>query len=252
MGSLKTPRQLKKLMVYILGQRPDEFGLIPDGNGFVRVKDLVKAVSEEPGWGYVRQSHIHEVLLTCSSHNFILHDEHIKVSSPAAAVKPVAGVSPPKILYCCVRRKAYPVVCQKGITPAGHQHALLATTEELALRIGRRRDPKPILLTVQAQRAAEAGASFSRQGELIYMVDHIPVEYFSGPPLPKEKKDTQKPKEVAPIFPEVPPGSFTLDMERSRELQQQQLKRKGLKKEVAWKKEARRLRRRHKGPWADE
>ena len=34
-------------MAYVLGQRPDEFGLVPDEKGFVRVKDFVKAISEE-------------------------------------------------------------------------------------------------------------------------------------------------------------------------------------------------------------
>ena len=122
------------------------------------------------------------------------------------------------------------------------------------MRIGPRRDQKPVLLTVQAQRVAEAGVIFSRQGELIYLVDHVPVEYFSGPPLPEEKKrrkETQARTTEPPPLSEFLPGSFTLDMERSQELQQQRLKRKGLKKDVAWKKDVRRLRRKRKGPWSE-
>jgi putative RNA 2'-phosphotransferase len=254
MGSPKTPKQLMKLMAYVLGQRPDEFGLVPDENGFVRVKDLVRAISEESGWGYVRKSHVHEVLVTCSENCFVVQDEFIRIAGRDEAIKPLVGIFPPKVLYCCVRRKAYPVVCRNGIIPMGQTYVFLATTTELAARIGRRRDQKPVLLTVQAQRAAEAGVTFSRQGELIYMVDHVPVEYFSGPPLPQEKKgrkEAQEPTMEPPSLPEFLPGSFTLDMERSRELQQQRLKRKGLKKDVAWKKDARRLRRKGKGPWSE-
>jgi putative RNA 2'-phosphotransferase len=254
MGNKKTPQQLKKLMAYVLGQRPDEFGLVPGENGFVPVKDLVKAISEEAGWGYVRKSHIHEVLMTCSHNCFIVQDDCIRMENPDEATKPLVGIFPPKVLYCCVRRKAYPVVCQKGIIPMGQPRVLLTTTTGLALRIGQRRDQKPVLLTVQAQRAAEAGVTFSRQGELIYMVDHVPVEHFSGPPLPQEKKERKEAQELAtrpPSLPDFMPGSFTLDMERSHELQQQRLKRKGLKKDVAWKKDTRRLRRKQKGPWSE-
>ena len=246
MGKRKTPRQLSKLMHYVLGRRPDEFGLVPDDEGFVRIKVLLKALSEEPGWGYVRRSHLHEVLLTSSKDAFVVEADCIRDGNRDDAVSPVAGVVPPKLLYHALRRKAYPVVCEKGIHPMGQHHVFLATTKEMALRMGTRRDPKPVLLTVQARRASEAGVTFSRQGELLYRVDHVPVGYFSGPPLPKEKKEAPKAKKERPLAPEALAGSFALDMERSQELQQQRLKKKGLKKDIQWKKDARKLRRKHR------
>jgi len=246
MGKLRTPRQLSKLMHYVLGRRPDEFGLVPDDEGFLRIKDLLKAMSEEPGWGYVRRSHVHEVLITSSNDAFVVEADRIRAGSRDDAASPVAGVVPPKLLYHALRRKAYRVVCEKGISPMGQHHVFLATTKEMALRMGCRRDPKPVLLTVQARRAFEAGVTFSRQGELLYTVDHVPVGYFSGPPLPKEKKEAPKAKKEPPFAPEALAGSFALDMERSRELQQQRLKRKGLKKDIQWKKDARKLRRKHR------
>ncbi|MBW1741195.1 MAG: RNA 2'-phosphotransferase [Deltaproteobacteria bacterium] len=262
MGRGKDPKQLGKLMSYILGRRPDEFGLVPDDQGFVRLKELLKAITEEPRWGYVRKSHIHEVLMTSSEEPFVLKDDKIKATCQDDALNPEEGIAPPKLLYHCVRRRAYPVVCQHGIIPLGQARVFLATTQELAQRMGKRRDPAPVLLTIQAQRAFEAGVKFSKQGEFIYITDHVPVGYFTGPPLPKEKREAPKPKKepVAhragvlpyssasrpgsrPVIPEERPGSFTFDMERSRTLQQQRLRRKGLKKEIAWKKDVRRLRR---------
>jgi len=233
-------------MVYVLGHRPDEFGLVPNEQGFVRLKDVVKAISEEPGWGYVRKSHIHEVLITFREDSFATEGDRIKAAHPHESVSPVPDVVPPKLLYYCVRRKAYPVVCRKGLTRMGQHHVFLATTQELALRMGERRDSKPVLLTIQAQRASETGVAFSMQGGLIYVVDHVPVGYFSGPPLPKEKKEATKPKKEALLTPETLPGTFTLDMERSRELQQQKLKRKRARKEIAWKKDARKFRQKHR------
>jgi putative RNA 2'-phosphotransferase len=128
----------------------------------------------------------------------------------------------------------------------GQHQVFLATTKEMALRMGRRRDIKPVLLTIQALRASEAGVTFSRQGEELYMADHIPLGYFSGPPLPNEKEEPSKPKRESTFAPEALAGSFALDMERSPELQQQKLKRKGLKKDIQWKKDARKLGRRRR------
>jgi putative RNA 2'-phosphotransferase len=121
---------------------------------------------------------------------------------------------------------------------------MLATTEALAQRMGKRRDAQPVLLTVQAQRACEAGVQFSKYGEFIYITDHVPVGYFTGPPPPQvEKTEVRKPRKEPASIPEDLPGSFIFDAERSRTLQQQQLKRKGLRKEIAWKQEARKSRR---------
>jgi putative RNA 2'-phosphotransferase len=245
MGRQKDPKKLFKLMTYVLGRQPDEFGLAPDQKGFIRIKDLIKAICEEPGWGYVRKSHINEVLITLRDHPFLVEDDGIRVENADEGVRPVSGVIPPKLLYHCVRRKAYPVVCRKGIMPMGKHRVFLATTEKMALRIGRRRDADPVMLTVLAQRAYEAGVAFSRQGEALYLADHVPVSCFSGPPLPKEKAEETKQKKE-PAKPESTPGSFVLDMERSDALQRQQMKRKGVKKEVSWKKDARKLRRKQK------
>ncbi len=246
MGRQTGSKQLEKLMSYILGRRPDEFGLVLNDQGFVRLKDLLKAISEEPGWGYVRKSHIHEVLMTSCEKSFVLEDDKIKAVCRDDGLGPEKEVVPPKLLYHCVRRRAYPVVCQQGIIPLGQPRVYLATTKELAQRMGKRRDPAPVLLTVQAQRAVEAGVKFAKQGRLIYITDGVPVGYFTGPRLRKEKKE-EVPKLAEPLaMPKGLPGSFTFEVERSRALQQQRLRRKGLKKEIVWKKDVRRLRRKRK------
>ncbi|MBW2266634.1 MAG: RNA 2'-phosphotransferase [Deltaproteobacteria bacterium] len=247
MGKRKDPKQFLKLITYILGLHPDEFGLVPDNKGFVPLKDLIKAISEEHGWRYVRQSHINEVIITLRDNPIVIEGSLIRVSNPDKSLFPVLSDIVPKLLYHCVKRKAYPVVCEKGIMSMGQHHVFLATTEELAIRMGNRKDQKPVLLTVHAERALKGGVRFLRQGDLIYMVDHVPVDYFSGPLMPKEReKEESKSRTESHLRPDTEPGSFFLDMERSQELQRQELKRKGIKKEVAWKKGARNLRRKRR------
>ncbi len=58
MNHSKNVRQLEKFLFYVLGKRPDEFGLVPDSEGYVRTRELLRAVSEEDGYRYVRESHI--------------------------------------------------------------------------------------------------------------------------------------------------------------------------------------------------
>ncbi|MBW1849659.1 MAG: RNA 2'-phosphotransferase [Deltaproteobacteria bacterium] len=66
MGAKRLPKDLAKFLLYVLGRRPDEFGLVTDPDGFVKIKELLKAVNEEEGWGYVRIGHLDEVVITVS------------------------------------------------------------------------------------------------------------------------------------------------------------------------------------------
>jgi len=244
MGKRRNPKQLEKFVAYVLGRRPDEFGLVLDDQGWIRLRDLVRAISEEPGWGYVRKSHIHEILITAAKKPVVLDDERIRAADRDDIPHREEGVSPPKLLYHCLRRRAHSAVAEKGIRTSGQAELLFATTKELAQRMGKRRDTEPVLLTVQAQRACEAGIKFLKYGEFIYIADHVPVEYFTGPPPPQvERKEARKPGKEPAAMAENLPGSFTFNAERSRTLQQQRLKRKGLRKEIGWKQAVRKSRR---------
>ena len=64
MSKRKSSEKLAKFLHYVLGRHPDEFGLVPDADGWVKIKELLNALSEESGWGYVRTSHLNEIMLT--------------------------------------------------------------------------------------------------------------------------------------------------------------------------------------------
>ena len=53
---------LSRFLLYMLGRRPDEFGLVPEGEGWLSFREILRALHEEPGWGYVREIHLREVL----------------------------------------------------------------------------------------------------------------------------------------------------------------------------------------------
>ena len=42
---------LSRLMSYILGNRPDEFGLVPDREGYVGMKEFLQAIHEGSNMG---------------------------------------------------------------------------------------------------------------------------------------------------------------------------------------------------------
>ena len=71
---------LGKLMAYMLRHRPDEFGLVPDEEGFISLKELQQAINEEDGWGFVRRSHILEVVYQGDRERFEIKGDRIRAT----------------------------------------------------------------------------------------------------------------------------------------------------------------------------
>lgn len=236
--------KLGRFMLYILGHNPDEFGLVPDRDGFVSFKELLWAIHEEPGWGYVRQANLNEVLLGKDRPLFEVIDNRIRALDRHWALDTDVPVeSLPKLLFISVRQRAHAHVLEKGLRPGRGTHLVLAPDEETALRIGRRGDRSPVLLEIRAQQAQIEGTAFFTFGRL-YLAEEMPARFIHGPPLPKEPiKPTGKEKERQPTEAiDFQPGTFVLEPGRDPAPQRRG---KG-KKEKGWKEEARRMRRKQK------
>lgn len=235
----KNLRKLSKILAYVLGRKPDEFGLFPDVEGFVKIKECLKALHEEEGWGFVRKASIDEVVYSLPNPAIEIEEDRVRAIQREHLPKRCFDPDPPGILFTCIRQRAYANTLEKGISPMGRRHILLSADKHLALRMGRRFDPKPMLLTVNAAQAHDLGSIFLRAGEKLFLCRHIPVGSFYGPAPPKEKKarlDKEKPR--VPQRSETP-GSYFPDL-AEQALPKHQTKKQRRRDEVAWKSERRR------------
>jgi putative RNA 2'-phosphotransferase len=242
---------LARFMFYMLGHRPDEFGLVPDREGFVTYKEFLWAIHEEPGWGYVRMGHINEVLLGNDRALFQPEEKriraldrswHLDLDNPSPL--------PPKSLFVAVRRRAHPVVMEKGIASTEGRYSVLSPDRHMALRIGRRRDQKPVILKIMASSAQREGIQFYPFGNL-FLTTQVPAKFISGPPASPESRSARPPSKAGDKFPhgklrkieerrpDFEAGTFVLDLKRDPDSHRRA---KG-KKQKGWKEEARKMRR---------
>lgn len=241
---MRQPQQrresLAKLLDYILSRRPDEFGLVLDSRGRLAVKELLRALAQEEGWSYVRRSHLEEVVNLLRPGVLGMDQTHIWAVQPGPAdLRAAEPVWPPPLLYRAITAKSHEVVAERGLQPQADQELVLAADPDMARRLGRRRDPEAVLVTVQAQRAAKQGQAFFPYGEGLYLSGAIAPEFLQLPPAPK--KPAAKPAaEKKPAEPPTP-GSVLLDIQGQPVKPWQE---KGRKKEPAWKEAARKQRRR--------
>lgn len=245
MTQQKTLKRLSKLVSYMLGHKPAEFGLVPDRHGFVKIKEFLKAVCEEDGLGYIRRSHIHEILISLSDPPIEIKDNYIRATQREA----LSGYRPaqtlPKLLYTCIRKKAYPFVVDKGIFPMGFDYIILSSSPEMAERMGKRKDRTPILLTVQTGKSLEKGTRFYEAGDTLFLAESIRPGSFTGPPLSKQKEPPIL-KEAQPEKREQKfPGSFILDLkDKNKKISRH----KKTGKQAAWNKDPKKLKKQKRTP----
>ena len=251
MSKAKSPHSLAKLIKYILGRRPDEYGLVTDTEGFVKIKELLKAITEEAGWKYVRRSHLYEISYSLPDPPFEISGQHIRAKDRDQLPPTNPALNLPKLLFTSVRNRAYRSVLDKGIFPSGYYQVVLSSNRDLAERIGKRSDQKPVMLNVHVQKSLETGVRFYQVGESLFLAESIPAGCFNGPPLPQEKSETKKPDTIdAPSQPKMP-GSYTVDLGDA--VHNQPPTRKSPKKQIDWKNKKKRAkkhkRKRERPPW---
>ncbi|MBN2062758.1 MAG: RNA 2'-phosphotransferase [Deltaproteobacteria bacterium] len=233
---------LSSFLIYILGHRPYDFGLLPDQEGFISYKDLLQALHEEPEWRHIRQGAINELLMGDFRSLFETDGQRIKSIEKhwKLDITNLARVMP-KILYIGIRKKAHPVVIEHGLREIPGNYHILSGDREMAERIGRRHDQDPVLIEVMAHRAQNAGTRFFSFGGL-FLTPVIEPKFIAGPPVPKAlfkfKEDILKKKVEKPRSFEA--GTFILDLNRENDYTRSSKARK----KKGWKEEARKLRRR--------
>lgn len=245
----RLPRQLEalaRMLTYILCHRPDEFGLVLSEDGFVSIKRLLQSLAAEPGWGHIRRRHLEQLAALSQPPVLEIVGDRIRGlnPSPARLRRPLTG-PPPGLLYVAVPAKAHGAVAEHGLRPPPGQELVLAADPESALKLGKRRSPDPVLVTVQARAAAAAGIAFVGYGDGFFLsAAPLSREFVQVPPLPKEPvkaKPKAKPAEMEPPLP--PFGALAADLAQALKKPAKAGRRKD---EPAWKTAARRERRRRR------
>lgn len=248
--------RLAKFLDYVLARQPDEFGLVADADGWFRIKDLLKALNEEPGWRHVRRNEIHEITLSRTGSTIDVDADRVRATERSHLFRPRIPETWPKLLYHAVRRRAYPVVIDNGVAPRPPvERIVLAEDVSMAERIGRRIDPEPVILTVNCTALLKTGAPLWQYGTRLYLTTSLPPQSFSGPPLSKIMPAQKGPPPPQVSEPPRTPGSYIVDFSAGTNAAHQRLaggqrRRKNGKNE--WKRDRKRQERRGKDRWPGE
>ncbi|MGQ9745940.1 MAG: hypothetical protein ACUVQV_08235 [Dissulfurimicrobium sp.] len=185
-------KKLHKILLAMLAKQPDLYGLFPDKNGWIKIKELHGALAQESEFPHITMTSLIQFFNIFGRETFETNNQNVRVRDRKDLPLPETA-TPPEILYLPVRPKAYEHVAINGfIPPQGKEWVILATTRELAVKIGKRRDNEPIISEVMSLDAEKGGTVFKRFGENLFLANAIKPEYLKLPPLPKNRQKNKK------------------------------------------------------------
>gem|GEM_PF-1710712 len=189
--TMRRQDSLEKMLRYVLGTAPDEFGLHPGPEGFVPLKALVAALNEEEDWRGLREG---QILMLANqpgdSSPLEISENLVRLKSALAALPPEtpAASALPKMLYAAFKPAAWAAISRQGLRPKPGEEAVRLWSEaEMALRVGRRASGLAVLVTLRAAKAREAGVVFQPYSARLWLASEVPAEFLSGPPVPQEE-----------------------------------------------------------------
>ncbi len=173
---------ISKEISYALRHHPEEYGLVPDPEGFVEIADLLAAINaRHPGRRPVTESDLEEIVATSEKKRHEIVGTSIRALYGHSFAQKIerTPADPPAILYHGTARRFLPSILEQGLLPMGRQCVHLSADVPTALEVGRRRDAHPALLVVDTAAAKAAGICFYEGNEKVWLADRIPPEYLS-------------------------------------------------------------------------
>lgn len=173
--------KLSKTLSYILRHHPEDFGLKLDSEGYINVQNLIQALKAR--FPQITYAAIKEVVAKDGKGRFSLDSDEKKIKanyghSISGITPSYTKVVPPVFLYHGTARRFVKSILKEGIKPMGRNFVHLSETIDDALKVGKRRDPKPVVLRIKALDAHEQGTAFYRTGKGIYLARVIPSKYL--------------------------------------------------------------------------
>jgi putative RNA 2'-phosphotransferase len=173
--------KLSKEISYALRHAPWEYELELDDEGWVSVEQLLLALRLDNQWRSINENDLHIAIEKSEKKRHEILGGKIRAlyghSIPKKIIK--LNETPPSILYHGTARGFVEQIVNQGLQPMGRQYVHLSAEKETAIIVGKRKDSTPVLLRVDAEKAANEGIKFYQGNDTIWLADFIPSKYIS-------------------------------------------------------------------------
>lgn len=183
-------KALSKTISHALRHEPWLYELELDDEGWASLDQLIAALRERGGsWATVDRAQIEAAIGDSDKDRHELVGDRIRAlyghSIPGKLARTPA--TPPDVLLHGTAPDVAEEIVRTGLKPMSRQYVHLSVDIEMALAVGNRKHPRPVILRVDAKRAHAEGVSFYRGNERVWLADFVPSDFLV---LEREQPDS--------------------------------------------------------------
>lgn len=171
--------ELSKEISYVLRHAPWEYELELDEQGFVPIAQLLHALNESGTYEReVTQADLEQIIANSEKKRHEIVGDKIRAlygHTVPQIIKKEPGI-PPAVLYHGTTHRVLPQILQDGLKPMRRQYVHLSIDVETATRVGKRRDPEPVILKIDTEAAQKAGIQFFIGNDKVWLCNRVPKE----------------------------------------------------------------------------
>jgi putative RNA 2'-phosphotransferase len=182
LSSEKEVDNLGRLMAGILRHFPERFGLKMDENGWIDLREFIKAVQlRRRNLHWLRPHHIHAMIETDPKGRYQIREGAIRAtyghSFDVDLQLPSDNI--PDILFYPTTEEEVEILLETGIRPSDRKKVHLSKTYEDAMTAGKHRVEAPIILSINAKELIDDGGIIQRAGKTVFITDTVPSKTLS-------------------------------------------------------------------------
>jgi putative RNA 2'-phosphotransferase len=172
------PERISRFLSYLLRHRPKEYPIAFDRHGFAPWGEVFDTVRER--FREVTEEQMRAVVIGSAKQRFELKDGKVRAtyghSFPVdLGLEPV---EPPPQLYYGTARDLAQSILRIGLRPRDRQYVHLSSSVNEAVAVGKRRDPAPAIIVVDAVAAHAEGVRFFASGPL-FLAENVSSKFLS-------------------------------------------------------------------------
>lgn len=161
-----------RFLSFALRHKPDEVGLVLDQHGWADVDELLACCATQ---GHAMSlDELRHLVATNDKQRFQLDGNRIRASQ-GHSIQVELGLepqTPPAVLFHGTVERFLPSILAAGLEPRSRQHVHLSADVATATVVGGRRGT-PVILRVDARAMHQAGQTFWRSANGVWLTDHV-------------------------------------------------------------------------------
>lgn len=178
--------RLSRTISHALRHAPWLYELELDDEGWVSVEALLDALRRHRrDWRRLTRDDLTRMMEASSKRRFELAPDR----AGGGRIRALYGHSlpgklqrtpaaPPDVLFHGTAPDVFGEIEAEGLKPMSRQYVHLSVDKPTALEVGRRKAPRPVILTIRAADAHGDGIAFYQGNEHVWLADHVPPRYI--------------------------------------------------------------------------